>query len=421
MTHRRSIQPRWSDESGMSLPATLIALAVGLLLIVPLLTSTSTGMLGTRAADQALLRHYSLDAGVEYGIWKLRYDAAFRASVDAVPLTPMAVTPAMSLNGFSPSVTAMALSSSGWDTSPANTPSFVQPGGALTFASYSGTDYFFALRGGSQTFWRYGLLADSWLARANTGTNMGNGAALTWDQSTYIYALRGANQTTFRRYTPNGWAALRAAPARVGAGGSLAYANGFVYALRGNGRADFWRYTPPPPALGVWATGGNDPTDPPGNVGAGGALVYAGANQFYALQGGGQNGFWRYSSTGNSWTTLANAPAAVNAGGSLVYPGGDYVYAFRGGGSTDFWRYNILGNSWAPEAAAPASVDAGGSLAYPGGDYIYALRGNPSADFWRYRVQPPRYDVVSVSGTRTTTTRIEIDGTTVTVLFWDIQ
>jgi len=420
MTHRRTIQPR-NDESGLSLPATLITLAVGLILIVPLLTSTSTGMLGSRAADLALLRQYSLDAGVEYGIWKLRYDPAFRATVDAVPLTPVAVTPAMSLNGFSPSVTAMALSSSGWDTSPANTPASVQPGGALAFASYSGTDYLFALRGGSQTFWRYGLLADSWLGRANTGTNMGNGAALTWDGASYIYALRGNNQTTFRRYTPDSWTPLRAAPLSVREGGALAYANGFVYALRGRGTDDFWRYTPPPPGTGTWASGANDPADPPGNVGAGGALVYAGANQFYALQGGGQTGFWRYSSTGNSWTALADTPAAVDAGGSLVYPGGDFIYAFRGNNTTDFWRYNILGDSWAPQAIAPAAVGAGGSLAYPGGDYIYALRGQPSADFWRYRVQPPRYDVVSVSGTRTTTTRVEIEGTNVTVLFWDVQ
>ena len=59
-------------EGGRSLPAVLVALAVGLLLIAPLVSGGSTSLLGTRAADQALLRHYSLDAGIEYGIWKRR-------------------------------------------------------------------------------------------------------------------------------------------------------------------------------------------------------------------------------------------------------------------------------------------------------------------------------------------------------------
>jgi hypothetical protein len=60
-------------------------------------------------------------------------------------------------------------------------------------------------------------------------------------------------------------------------------------------------------------------------------------------------------------------------------------------------------------------------LAYANGDYIYGLRGDNSRAFWRHTAVPPRYEVVAQLGGRTTTVRIQISGTTVTVLWWDVQ
>ena len=386
----------------MSLPATLIALAVGLLLIVPLLASTSTGMLGTRAADQALLRHYSLDAGVEYAIWKLRYDAAFRASVEAVPLTPVPVTPAMSLNGFSPSITATALNVGGWDTR-ANTPDQVPAGGALVFAKSGALDVLYAFRGGNRAFWQYSIAGDTWTIKALAPGNPGDGAGLTWDGGNLLYGLRGGNQQAFWSYSipGNSWTTLASTPARVRGGGAVAYHAGYVYAFRGDGTQEFWRYD----VVGTsWASRAN----PPGNVGPGGSLVYTSANQFFALQGGGATGFWRYDSLGNGWTTLALVPAAVNNGGALAYNRDDYIYAFHGNGATDFWRYSILGDNWSTDDSAPADVDAGGSLAYADDTYVYALRGSGQDDFWRHSGTPSRYDIVAQVPGRTTTVRIQI-------------
>jgi hypothetical protein len=57
----------------------------------------------------------SLDAGVEYAIWKPRYVPSSRL-IRAVLLTPVPVTPAMSLNGFSPlSATALAFKGYQWN------------------------------------------------------------------------------------------------------------------------------------------------------------------------------------------------------------------------------------------------------------------------------------------------------------------
>jgi hypothetical protein len=152
-----------------------------------------------------------------------------------------------------------------------------------------------------------------------------------------------------------------------------------------------------------------------------GALVYAGSNVFYALRGDNTTAFWRYNSVSDGWSVLATLPASANNGGALAYSGGDYVYAFRGGNATSFYRYSILGDSWSVDDNAPGSIQNGGSLAYANGDYVYGLRGDTQDDFWRHIAVPARYQIVAQVGGRTTTVRIQISGTTVTVLWWDVQ
>jgi len=117
----------------------------------------------------------------------------------------------------------------------------------------------------------------------------------------------------------------------------------------------------------------------------GGALAYDGSDYIYAFRGDDAKDFWRYSISGNSWTSMANAPEKVKEGGALAYDGGDFVYALRGNkDAKDFWRYSVSGDSWQALTDAPDKVKQGGALAYDGSSYVYALRGNDSKDFWRY-------------------------------------
>lgn len=116
-------------------------------------------------------------------------------------------------------------------------------------------------------------------------------------------------------------------------------------------------------------------TGTPGGVKDGGALTYDGGNYIYALQGYGNNNFWRYSISGNSWSWLHDTPYNVNDGGALTYDGDNYVYAFRGDGNTSYWRYSISGDSWSWMASAPGGVDDGGSLACGGGGISYPASG----------------------------------------------
>ena len=82
---------------------------------------------------------------------------------------------------------------------------------------------------------------------------------------------------------------------------------------------------------------------------------------------------YRYSISGNTWTTLSpgvarGAAPGTGLGGSWVHSvsaadwnnesailNGRYIYSLRGGGSTVMDRYDIAGNSWASIPYAPAT------------------------------------------------------------------
>jgi hypothetical protein len=82
---------------------------------------------------------------------------------------------------------------------------------------------------------------------------------------------------------------------------------------------------------------------------------------------------YRYSISGNTWTTLSpgvarGAAPGTGLGGSWVHSvsaadwntenailNGRYIYSLRGGGSTVMDRYDIAGNSWASMAYSPAT------------------------------------------------------------------
>ncbi|MEE9216953.1 MAG: hypothetical protein V3U32_05890, partial [Anaerolineales bacterium] len=144
----------------------------------------------------------------------------------------------------------------------------------------------------------------------------------------------------------------------------------------------------------------------------------------FALRGDGKNDFWRYSTSGDSWTPMADTLGNVKQGGALAYTGGDYIFAFRGA-KKDFWRYQTSLDFWVPVKKAPDNVEFGGALAYDGGIEIYALRGSGKKDFWRYTI--PIEDVfeynlrAKVDKKYRIDARIRISGGTVTVLMWDIN
>jgi hypothetical protein len=407
-----------ADECGGSLAPVLVVLSVGVLLLSPFLAHVSTRMLASRGADAETLARYASDSGVEWGAWSMLNNSGFRATVDANALTPVALTPSISLNGLTINTRVTAVLVPGWDsTSLADAPDTVDRGGNL---AATGGDYIYAFHGKSKDFWRYSISANQWVARADVPTNPDNGSALVYAGAYGVYAFTGKGKH-FYRYDPssNTWTTLSNAPETADQGASLVYTGGnVIYAFTGKSKK-FWLYSI---TSDTWTA----LADAPDTTVNGGSMIWTGGNYLYVMSGKEshhEGTFWRYSISGDSWTTLATTPGTVGLGGGLAYASGDYIYAMAGD-STDFWRYSLSGDIWTDLTSdpTPGTVQDGGNIVYGGGNYFYALQGNNTADFWRHLAVPPQYDIESKTATSdactVTRSRLEIDGSVSTVLFW---
>lgn len=101
MRHRNR---RWQDERGESLPLALVALAVGAILIGPLMAHLAMGLTATATIRTNLSRQYSSHAGVEFALWKLAHDAAWRQTLLDQPGTVISLTMPSTPNGETPAV-----------------------------------------------------------------------------------------------------------------------------------------------------------------------------------------------------------------------------------------------------------------------------------------------------------------------------
>jgi hypothetical protein len=403
------------SEAGGSLPGVLVAIALGSILMAPFLSQVSTSMLAVRAAGESTAALYAADSGVEYAVWRLDTDSAFRNSVLASLGSPVAVAGNPSINGVATSVTVTA--EQDW-LSVASAPAGVGDGGSLTRISGS----LFALRGGNtRNFWRYDIASDSWTPRALTPNNVGEGGALTTRDGDTLFALRGGDTTDFWRYRPssNSWTARADTPRDVNASGSLAYLeSGETYAFMDPWLCVLmfcldrvWRYREGPDSWDF-----RDRT--PDTTGAGAALTADGSGALLAFQGNGTGDFWSY--TPNNWqTSPADPPSAVGVGADLTSDEVQYTYALRGGGTRDAWRYDRLTNSWSDLPDTPAAVGPGGSIVYAGNDTVYALRGGGSTDFWMLGIT---YVVRAYQGgDLQLTARVSLAGANPRILLWDIE
>lgn len=86
-------------EEGQALPLALIALAVGVVLVTPFLTIVSVNVIASRQTEEAIADRYSADAGMEWGLWRLKNDPALTTSTTYTE-TPLQPTPA-TINGDS--------------------------------------------------------------------------------------------------------------------------------------------------------------------------------------------------------------------------------------------------------------------------------------------------------------------------------
>jgi len=397
----------FKQESGRSLPAALITLAVGSLLLTPFLSFVSSRSLGTRAAEGAFSEQYAADAGIEFGIWSLLNDSAFRNQVDINAGVAQPLAFPGPINGYTPSISVTGLPIGSWYLREFATAK-IEKGGSL---AYTGGDRVYALWGdGKKTFRYYSISADQWFSLTDIPTKVDIGGALVYAGGNFIYALPG-NSKEFWRYniSNNTWAMMENTDDTVKDGGALAYAGGdYIYALRGDKKKDFWRYD-------ITNDSWDDLANTLGNVKTGADLVAVGG-YIFAFRGDKNPDFWRYNIALDSWSSRQDAPGNVDKGGSLAYYSGNYIYAFQGK-STGFWRYTVTMNSWTVLADTPSAVGRGGDLVFTHSQGGFAFRGGKNQDYWEFEVTPPRYDISSQAGSVDTDARIEIGGSTNTILF----
>ncbi|MGC9094213.1 MAG: hypothetical protein ACP5IM_01190 [Candidatus Bathyarchaeia archaeon] len=293
-------------------------------------------------------------------------------------------------------------------------------------------------------FYRYTPSNDSFVELAAPpkpdGSAFKTGTSLAWDFGDYIYALYGAATGDSRRYfyrysiSQNVWERLADTPYDQGEGDSSAYVGrvGLYATVGGEQRPThllFYNVS-----ANVWD---DAPANPPGGMGDGASLVWAGGDCLYALRGEFLEtqplyDFWRYNLTADAWSSLADIPAyphdggigGVGDGGSLLYIGfwmsnqTDYIYALSGNQAypepipdNRTYRYKISTNSWERLADLPFGVGdyVGCRLGYADG-HIYAWQGTPSTwagggdDLARYVLaeapvtQVPLFRLVSSEG-----------------------
>jgi hypothetical protein len=117
-------------EGGQALPLALVALAVGTLLVSPFLADVSANLLAGRRTDENITGYYSAEAGIEWGLWRLKNDPLLTTEETYTP-TPLEPTPS-SINGDDFPTTEIRFVS-GAGASETITPTWQSGGGAKCY------------------------------------------------------------------------------------------------------------------------------------------------------------------------------------------------------------------------------------------------------------------------------------------------
>lgn len=174
--------------------------------------------------------------------------------------------------------------------------------------------------------------------------------------------------------------------------------------------------------------------------------VIEGNSDYLYMMGNNSATMYRYSISGNTWTTLS---PSVARGGSAVagfsghwvwnvsntdwknesnFLNGRYIYSFRGNSAT-LDRYDIALNTWENDVGYSPKADtftSGSGFTYTG-DYIYAMQASPSGRMLKFNIAEQRMEPCSqlwysqgttVVGDRLFDVSLTEDGTTLRWIYF---
>ncbi|MEO0107776.1 MAG: aryl-sulfate sulfotransferase [candidate division WOR-3 bacterium] len=287
----------------------------------------------------------------------------------------------------------------------------VKDGGSLATYTEPGSDtaYAFALKGGNRNeFYKYNLVTNTWteldsvplIGRSGRKKGVKKGACLVALDGE-LYCTKGNNSSEFWHYLPgtgsaDTWQQVEDVPGVKVKEGTGAVAlttqdSTLIYLLKGSKSNEFYRYNPAR-ASDRWETLKPIPGRPIRN----GSCVTSDGNTVFVLTGT-YGEFYAYDVASDYWTRLQDMPLVgisgrkkkVKDGAALAWHKGQ-VYALKGGNTCEFWCYGPT-EGWRQLEDMPIGggkrVKAGGALAALGEiDVLLALKGNNTLEFWSYGI-----------------------------------
>lgn len=235
-------------------------------------------------------------------------------------------------------------------------PAGMYTGGELVYDSQHQRIYAMA-QNMLMAFFEYDIATDTWreVTEAKPPYDTGDGAALVYDGTQYIYWTRNSN--SFYKYdtiSSGTWISSGTTMAAFGAGADLAVRNNYIYAVRGANTNNFYKYGPlngTPSWVSVGTTPATITSD--GFLVNGPTDAVLNKNYLYACRGVNTNVCWRYTIEDNNWSQI-DPPLNIYTGGAgesdgnsrmLVigaynttntYNNGVYSYVFPNTNTTSF-------------------------------------------------------------------------------------
>ncbi|OGK21474.1 hypothetical protein A3C23_05065 [Candidatus Roizmanbacteria bacterium RIFCSPHIGHO2_02_FULL_37_13b] len=250
---------------------------------------------------------------------------------------------------------------------------------ALEYVSGS-TNYIYAIEGaGRYGFWKYNVSTNTWSIINNTTYYCQSYCDLEYDGSRYIYGVTDwyAPDRIYRFDTQVGtWAFMASAPldGSISTGVKLAIFGNYVYTLRGVSTRTFYRYSI---SGNTWSTAADVP------YAYYGSLISVPEDNKIIVYASPTNFFDYYPAT-NSWSDPLRAVTyGADAGQQTVSDGAGNIYYCIGAGSTACYKYTIATDTWVALTAAPATIGSGSSVAWDGTN-LYAHRGNYANTFYQF-------------------------------------
>jgi hypothetical protein len=299
----------------------------------------------------------------------------------------------------------------------------VKDGGALAYSAES-TDaagFIYAFKGNNRCeFYKYNTTTNTWAAKESIPAIGSSGKKKAVKKggslahaSGKIYATKGNNTIEFWEYTPSAdaypWTEKAPVPSgaknvKEGTGAAAVTINDstYIYLLKGSGTQEFYRYNT---ATNTWASLAGAPLGTSGKTWKNGSCIALDPDQLviYALKAS-YNELFAYNCSTNTWTTKKVLPfigtsgkkKKVKDGAGLAFSDGK-VYALKGGNTQEFWRYAAATDTWKQFPDIPIGmgkrVKGGGALVTAGDDVLYALKGNNTLEFWKYGIAPASFPV----------------------------